>query len=50
MLERVQRRATKIIPKLISYEMHLRECGLTTLKDQKIARRSDKRFKNIEWV
>ena len=33
MLERVQRRATKTIPKLrnISYEMLLTECGLTTL-------------------
>ena len=31
MLERVQRKATKIIPKLrnISYEMRLKECGLT---------------------
>ena len=34
MLERVQRRATKIITKLrnISYEMCLKECGLTTLE------------------
>ena len=34
MLERVQRRVTKIIQKLrnISYEMHLKECGLTTLE------------------
>ena len=33
MLERVQRRATKIIQKLrdISYEMRLKECGLITL-------------------
>ena len=33
MLQRVQRRATKMIHKLrnISYEMHLNECGLTTL-------------------
>ena len=32
MLERVQRRATKMIQKLrnISYEMRLKECGLTT--------------------
>ena len=31
MLERVYRRATKMIPKLnISYERRLRECGLTT--------------------
>ena len=34
MLEIVQRRATKMIPKLgnISYEMRLKECGLTTLE------------------
>ena len=34
MLDRVQRRATKIIPKLrnISLEMRLKECGLTTLE------------------
>ena len=34
MPERVQRTATKIKPKLrnISYEMRLKECGLTTLK------------------
>ena len=32
MLERVERRATKTIQKLgnISYEMRLKECGLTT--------------------
>ena len=36
MLERVQRRATKIISKRrnISYEMHLKECGLTTLESR----------------
>ena len=33
-LERIQRRATKIIPELrdLSYEEHLKECGLTTLE------------------
>ena len=38
MLERVQRRATKMIPKLrnISYEMHLKECGLTTLETRRL--------------
>ena len=38
MLERVQRRATKIIPKLrnISYEMSLKECGLTTLETRRM--------------
>ena len=38
MLERVQRRATKMIPKLrnISYEIRLRECGLTTLETRRL--------------
>ena len=38
MLEREQRRATKMIPKLrnISYEMRLRECGLATLKNRRL--------------
>ena len=38
MLERVQRRATKMIPKLrnINYEMHLKECGLTTLETRRL--------------
>ena len=38
MLERVQRRATKMIQKLrnISYEMRLRECGLTTLETRRL--------------
>ena len=38
MLERVQRRATKIIPKLrnISYEMCLKECGLTMLETRRL--------------
>ena len=37
-LERVQRRATKIIQKLrnISYEMHLIKCGLITLKTRRL--------------
>ena len=37
-LERVQMRATKMIPKLgnISYEMCLRECGLTTLETRRL--------------
>ena len=43
MLERVQRRATKMIPKLrnISYEMRLKECGFNNTRNQKIERRSD---------
>ena len=38
MLERVQRRATKIIPILrnISYDMRLKECGLTTLETRRL--------------
>ena len=38
MLERVKRRATKLIPKLrnISYEMRLRECDLTTLETRRL--------------
>ena len=38
MLERVQRRATKMIPKLrnISYEMRLKECRLTTLETRRL--------------
>ena len=38
MLERVQRRATKMIPKLrnISYEMRLKECGLTTPETRRL--------------
>ena len=38
MLERVERRATKMIQKLrnISYEMHLNECGFTTLEITKL--------------
>ena len=38
MIERVQRRATKIITKLrnISYEMHIKECGLTTLETTRL--------------
>ena len=37
-LERVQRRATKVIPTLrnISYEMRLKECGLTTLETRRL--------------
>ena len=38
MLERVQKRATKMIPKLrnIIYEMLLKECGLTTLETRRL--------------
>ena len=38
MLECIQRRATKIIPELrdLSYEEHLKVCGLTTLKTRRL--------------
>ena len=37
-LERIQRRATKMIPKLrdLSYESHLLQCGLTTLETRRL--------------
>ena len=37
-LERIQRRATKMIPKLrdLSYEERLKECGLTTLETRRL--------------
>ena len=37
-LERIQRRATKIIPELrdVSYEERLTECGLTTLESRRL--------------
>ena len=51
-LERVQRRATKMIQKLgnISYEMRLNECGLTTLETRRLKGDQIEVFKNIEWV
>ena len=38
MLEHLHRRATKIIPGLryLSYEEHLKECGLTTLETRRL--------------
>ena len=39
-IERIQRRATKIIPELrdLSYEERLKECGLTTLETRMLRR------------
>ena len=45
LLERVQRRATKMMPKHrnINYEMRLNECGLSNnTRNQEIERRSDR--------
>ena len=40
MLERIRRRATKIIPELrdFNYEERLKECGLTTLEARGLSR------------
>ena len=47
MLERIQRIATKLMPKLsnISYEMRLKECGLTTLETRRLIRDQTEVFK-----
>ena len=49
MLERVQRRATKIIPNLwnISYKMRLKECCVTTLETWRLRRDQIELFKML---
>ena len=40
MLEKIQRRATKLIPELgdLTYEERLKECGLATLETRRLKR------------
>ena len=47
MLERIQRRATKMILELrdLRYEERLKECGLTTLETRRLRRGQIKFFK-----
>ena len=49
-LERIKRRATKMIPQLgyLSYDERLQECGLTTLETRRL--RGDQIVNDIEWV
>ena len=52
MLEKIQRRATKLIPGLrdLTYEERLNECGLTTLETRRLRRDQIEVFQNIEWL
>ena len=47
MLEKIQRRATKLIPGLrdLTYEQRLKECGLTTLETRRLRRDQIEMFK-----
>ena len=51
MLESVHRRANKMIPKLrnISYEMRLKECGLTTVETRRLRGDQTDVFKILKW-
>ena len=49
-LERIQRRATKMIPELkdLSYEERLKECGLTTLETRRLREDKTEVFKILK--
>ena len=51
MLERIQRRATKITPGLsdLSYDECLTECGLTTLETRRLRGDQIEVFKILNW-
>ena len=51
-LQRVQRRATKLIPELkhLCYERRLLECGLTTLETRRLRGYIIEGFKYFEWI
>ena len=51
MLERVQSRVTKMIPKLwnISYETRLEECDLTTLETRRLTGNQIEVFIILNW-
>ena len=50
-LERIQRRATKMIPELrdLNYEERLKECGLTTLETRRLRGDHIEVFKILNW-
>ena len=52
MLERVQRKVTKMVQKLrnVSYEMGLKECGLAKLETRRSRRDQIEVFNISKWV
>ena len=52
MLEKIQRRATKLIPGLrdLRYEERLKECGLTTLETRRLRGDQIKVFKILNGI